>query len=290
MTLRKGKTSGKPQSRRQIGAIRRSQLITTYGVGAMLAAGEQSYIVSGLDGWPEDQAEELHEFRLQTRLGVPRGFRFPPSSDPPSGDGVRVRRFPETYSCPGRGPGQEDGCLENLRSYRSFGVLPGKNECSSCGDPLTPSRFVIACDAGHLDDFPYFEWIHARTDYSTYEGKHRLALTTTGRTASLRSIVVSCSCGKQASMEGAMSRGAMQAVGKGCSGARPWLGAAADQQGCDRPLHVLQRGSSSAWQPWCARRCPSHRSRLGCTRGSSSNTRFSRARTMRPSAACRQDP
>ncbi len=215
----------------------------------MLAAGEQSYIVSGLDGWPEDQAEELHEFRLQTRLGVPRGFRFPPSSDPPSGDGVRVRRFPETYSCPGRGPGQEDGCLENLRSYRSFGVLPGKNECSSCGDPLTPSRFVIACDAGHLDDFPYFEWIHARTDYSTYEGKHRLALTTTGRTASLRSIVVSCSCGKQASMEGAMSRGAMQAVGKGCSGARPWLGAAADQQGCDRPLHVLQRGSSSAWQP-----------------------------------------
>lgn len=32
-----------------IGSVRRSQLITTYGVGAMVAVGDESVMVAGLD-------------------------------------------------------------------------------------------------------------------------------------------------------------------------------------------------------------------------------------------------
>ena len=248
MPLRGGqRPSGKPVPVRQLGKIRRSQLITTYGVGAMVAIGEQSFIVSGLDNWPLDDAPVVREFRLQTRLGVRKGFRLPPWSDPPAKDGVRIRRFPDFYSCPGRREGA--GCEENLRPWGRFASPAGKNECSSCGQALTPSRFVVACEDGHLDDFPYFRWVHARTAPGVHEGRHQLSFTTTGRTASLRSIMIGCSCGKTASMEGAFGQRAMQDVGYSCEGGRPWLGRDAAIQGCEKAARVLQRGSSSAWLP-----------------------------------------
>ncbi len=232
----------------EVGEVRRSQLVTTYGIGSMLAAGEQSYVVSGLDSWPPPQPDEafLREFRLETRLRAPQGFRLPPDGE--NGDGVRTRLFPEWYSCPGVDPKTGQGCENNLRVRRDFSPPAGKNTCSACGDSLTPSRFVVACENGHLDDFPYWRWVHAG-GHCPDSPKSRLSLTTTGRTSALRSVLISCSCGESASMEGAMGRQAMAAIRYTCRGRRPWLGKDAGEQGCDRPARVLQRGSSSAWLP-----------------------------------------
>ncbi|WP_433287743.1 DrmB family protein [Pseudonocardia sp. CA-142604] len=231
-----------------LGSVRRSQLITTYGVGAVVALDEQSYIVSGLDDWKIGSTPDLHEFRLQTRLGVD-GFRLPPAADPPAGDGVRARRFPTLYSCPGRPAGSDEGCQHNLKPYREFNSPRKKNVCAACGEPLTPSRFVVACVRGHLDEFPYWRWVHAGSEARDHDGRHELSVRTTGRTASLRSIVVGCSCGKEASMEGAFGPGAMASIGHTCSGARPWLGPAGQVQGCDAECRTMQRGSSAAWFP-----------------------------------------
>ncbi|WP_425528088.1 DrmB family protein [Yinghuangia seranimata] len=215
-------------------------MITTYGIGAMLAVGEQSYVVSGLDSWPAGEYD-VFEPRLQDRLRV-EGFRSPPAADPPAGDGVRMRLFPRWYSCP--------DCLA-LQPHRDFNPPPRKNECGACARSLVPSRFVIACENGHLDDFPYWEWVHhgkgKRGDRGATE--HRLTLRSTGRTASLQSVVVACSCGEEASLEGAFGRSAMAAIGVRCSGARPWLGEAATQRGCALTPRTLQRGSSAAWFP-----------------------------------------
>ncbi|GLY31589.1 DUF1998 domain-containing protein [Kineosporia sp. NBRC 101731] len=232
----------------EVGEVRRSQLVTTYGIGSMLAAGEQSYVVSGLDSWPQPQPDEpfLREFRLETRLRAPRGFRLPPDGE--NGDGVRARLFPEWYSCPGVDPKTGQGCENNLRERKNFAPPAGKNTCSACSEPLTPSRFVVACENGHLDDFPYWRWVHAGADCPD-SPKSRLRLSTTGRTSALRSILIGCSCGESASMEGAMGRQAMQAIRYRCRGRRPWLGRDAAEQGCDRPARVLQRGSSSVWLP-----------------------------------------
>lgn len=222
------------------GAVRRTQMITTYGVGSMVALGDRSFIVSGLDTWDAHRAEKIYEPNLQHWLGV-HEFRYPPAASPPAGDGVRIRLFPEMYSC---------GTCRDLQPFGRFGSPPGKSVCGDCGTSLTPSRFVVACANGHLDDFPYFDWVHKRTTPSDdASGKHRLTLHSTGGSASLRSIIIKCSCGKDASMEGAFGKAAMSSIGVKCSGRRPWLGKFSEERGCDEPPRTLQRGSSAAWFP-----------------------------------------
>lgn len=235
-----------PAARKPLGAVRRAQLVTTYGVGSLVAMGEKSYMVSGIDTWAVEGKPDLHEFRLQTHLGV-TGFRLPPYADPSSGDGVRVRLFPQFYSCPGRGPGHLDGCEHNLKKYRDFNSPRGKNQCASCEGALTPSRFVVACENGHVDDFPYWRWVHAGGQPTEASGTHHLAVRSDGRTASLRSIVISCSCGKSATMEGAFGRKSMESINHVCTGLRPWLGRNGQQAGCSLYPRVMQRGSSAAW-------------------------------------------
>ncbi len=85
MALRQGKTPGPKQAAKysHLGGARRTQLITTYGVGSMIAIKDQSYIVSGLDSWKVDAEPDLREFRLQTTLQV-KGFYLPPAADRPT--------------------------------------------------------------------------------------------------------------------------------------------------------------------------------------------------------------
>ena len=61
------------------GEIRRSQLITTYGVGSIVAVEDESFMVAGIDRW-EPGPPNLHEPRLERRLHV-NGFRVPPASE-----------------------------------------------------------------------------------------------------------------------------------------------------------------------------------------------------------------
>ncbi|MEV4671612.1 DUF1998 domain-containing protein [Actinomadura sp. NPDC049382] len=237
---RRGRSGPRETTRTREGAVRRTQMITTYGVGSMVALGDRSFIVSGLDTWNADRAERVYEPNLQHWLGV-REFRLPPAASPPAGDGVRIRLFPEWYSC---------GTCRDLQPFGRFGSPPNRSVCGACGTALTPSRFVVACANGHLDDFPYFDWVHKRTTPSEDASqKHRLTLHSTGGSASLRSIVIKCSCGKSASLEGAFGKAAMPSIGVKCSGRRPWLGKYSEEKGCDEPPRTLQRGSSAAWFP-----------------------------------------
>ncbi|GII52671.1 hypothetical protein Pth03_10600 [Planotetraspora thailandica] len=238
-----GRNGDADVTRKPLGAVRRAQAITTYGVGAVIAIEDQSYIVSGLDSWRVWPSDVIFEPRLQHWLRVAK-FQLPPADDPSSGDGVRVRLFPEMYSC---------ASCKKLQEFRRFGSPSGKSVCGSCEMPLTPSRFVIACENGHLDDFPYFEWVHKKSERTSGENeqvKHELTLESTGQTASLRSVVIKCSCGvRPASLEGAFGGGAMSALGIKCRGGQPWLGRDAKEPGCAAVPRTLQRGASAGWFP-----------------------------------------
>jgi hypothetical protein len=212
----------------------------------MIAIGDQSFVVSGLDSWGVSGDPDLHEPRLEERLHV-SGFRLPPAAPAPTGDGVKVRRFPQTYSCPQ---------CKDLKRFRDFGTRRNDNTCGVCASPLTPSRFVVACAHGHLDEFPYWSWLHARrrneerkARRSCDPAKAELKLKSEGRTASLRGIVVTCDCGESASLEGAFGKEAMASLGIGCRGGRPWFGREGRETNCTSGLRVLQRGSSAAWFP-----------------------------------------
>ncbi|MFD5090954.1 DrmB family protein [Amycolatopsis thailandensis] len=223
------KTSGP-----RLGSIRRGQAVNTYGVGAMVAIEDQSFVVGGLDEWRFGDTQPIHEPRLQNRLGV-KEFRPPPAEERKQEKRIGVRRFPLMHSCPD---------CKDLKTYKEFGATPSKNECG-CGSPLIPSRFVVACPNGHLDDFPYWDWLHKRND--AREGPHNLKMHNDGSSASLRSVVVSCSCGHTRSLEGAFAKTALQSLGIICQGRRPWLGRHAAEPGCEQVVRTLQRGSSAAW-------------------------------------------
>jgi hypothetical protein len=209
------------------GAVRRSQLITTYGVGSVIALGDESFMVAGIDRWPVRDAN-LHEPRLEAELGV-HGFVVPPASD---GDDIPVVRFPRWHSCPK---------CKRLDDHFRLTTTFDSNKCSDCNRTLVPSRFVTVCARGHIDDFPYKRWVHHG---KAAEGTHELRIVTLGATASLRDIKITCNCGASRTMDKAFDRFALRDVTK-CFGNRPWLGK--QQESCEEPVRALQRGASNVW-------------------------------------------
>ena len=210
------------------GAVRRAQLITTYGVGSIVAADDESFMVAGIDRW-EVGEPDLHEPRLERELRVP-AFAEPPAGD--GAAGIPVVKFPRWQSCPQ---------CRRLAPYKDFGSV-FDNKCQECGVTLVPSRFVAACPHGHIEDFPYFMWVHGRGVKRS--DKHRLKLSTNAATASLRAIEIRCSCGAARTMEEAFNRFALKEVVT-CQGSRPWL--TTNDEKCGQMLRTLQRGASNVW-------------------------------------------
>jgi len=98
------------------GQIRRSQVITTYGPGALIDLPRHSAIVGGLDTWPKtSELEEILEPRLvrklqgMTGVAAPRLCAPPPESNDPSEPtrGIGAWRFPEWFIVQEVGGGEE---------------------------------------------------------------------------------------------------------------------------------------------------------------------------------------
>jgi hypothetical protein len=210
------------------GHVRRSQLITTYGVGAIVALGDESFMVTGIDRW-NVAAAELREPRLERELSV-RGFVSPPAN---GDDDIPVTRFPRWHSCPE---------CRRLDDHKRLAASYDTNRCSECNRPLVPSRFVIACGNGHTDDFPYVRWVHRGRPADP--GPHELSIESLGASAALRDIRITCRCGAERSMDKAFDRYALRDITR-CFGNRPWLGT--NEAGCDEQPRTLQRGASNVW-------------------------------------------
>jgi hypothetical protein len=78
-------------TRKSHGQIRRGQVTTTYGPGALIDLPRHSAIVGGLDTWPKtSDLEEILEPRLARKLEIMTGvaapglFAPPPDSNDPS--------------------------------------------------------------------------------------------------------------------------------------------------------------------------------------------------------------
>lgn len=211
--------------------IRSTQLVGTFGVGALVPVDDESVMIAGLDYWRIDRAD-IFEPRLAKRLAV-YGFASPPASGK-GGQDIPVARFPRLYVCSG-----------DCRRLDVFEALSdrGRNRCTACQELIFPSRFVVVCSRGHIDDFPYHTWIHRQKVEDPR--RHRLTLGSLGTSASLRDVVAACSCGAQRSMDGAFLRSAFDGF-LTCSGGRPWLG---DREQCNAVPRTLQRGASNVYFP-----------------------------------------
>ena len=197
----------------------------------MIAVDDESFMVLGIDRWDVAPADLIPERRLELQLHVARLYRPPAEAAERSPKRfVPVIRFPLMQSC--------SGC--NRLDYHWLLSADDNNACGHCDRALVPSRFVVACEKGHIEDFPYSRWAHRGREP---EGEHILSLSTSGSSASLRDLMVTCSCKAERSLEGAFSRHELGEIAR-CQGKRPWLG---DREECGGSLRTVQRGASNVW-------------------------------------------
>jgi hypothetical protein len=105
---------------------------------------------------------------------------------------------------------------------------------------VVPVRFIVICDKGHLDEFPWDWWVKHT---ETCPPRHDLRLEGSS-TAGLAGLILTClGCGARRSLEGCFGP---DAIPNRCHGRRPWLGADADEPCTSRP-HVVQRGASNIY-------------------------------------------
>ena len=114
---------------------------------------------------------------------------------------------------------------------------------------LVPVRFIVACANGHISDFPWSKWAHGDREECVYEPGTLFLVSTGG--AGLEGIKVECSkCELYRTMKGAFNPSTFSKVtGLSCSGDRPWLGPSAQEDNCQEPVQVVQRGASNVYFP-----------------------------------------
>lgn len=250
------------------GPLRRAQLVAPFGVGAMVVVRDGTSVVcAGLDGWyrredgddpskPIDIDEyKLEEWRLQNQLNVSH-FRLPPDYRERGSSGkipnfmltVPFLRFPQWHFCPSR------GCK---RLYRFPLSMRERKKCDDCAGKkrtryVLQVPFVAICAQGHLQDFPWKEWVH-RTASPTCDAPLRL-FSTGG--ASLAAQKVVCDCGKErslasitdATLNGSFLSNNLDDSGEAylCRGLRPWLGNI-DSEPCVQYLRGSLRSASNVY-------------------------------------------
>lgn len=232
-----------------LGKVRRSQLISTYGIGAIVDLEKGSYMPMGLEDWESVTrlpSLTISEARLQAQLGVTH-FRLPPVSEDVGVSGyidpahaAPAVRFPEWHQCRYC---NRIGTEGNPFQLAIDGIRLECVACSGLGKKSypTPVRFIVACRKGHLDEFPWVWWAHRRFDGGACS-QPALELKSRGKSAALADLYVRCkTCSSSESMGDAFRPDSLRGIN--CHGIRPWLH---DRQAnCDAPPRVIQRGASN---------------------------------------------
>jgi Domain of unknown function (DUF1998) len=252
--------------------IRRSQLISPFGIGAMVDfPRDEALMTAGLDAWPRakepcppDAGWLIVEERLQARLGVTH-FRQPPDHrEPERGEKFALQkvpflRFPRWHYCHQCG-GMELVSLFSSTRQRCPGRPYDVKNCA--GKPekkrpyMIPVRFVAVCEDGHIQDFPFYEFIHRDQPFD--QATHKLRLLEGRSSAGLTGIAIQCSCDAKRVLGDVFKwdekqGGPLAKIGCNCRGLRPWLGEQdtthLEAPGCGKALRVVQRGASNVYFP-----------------------------------------
>lgn len=229
------------------GQLRRSQVITTWGPGALLDLPRYAVIVGGLDTWPRlRDLEEIPERRLVRKLQIMTGVATPHLYAPPADSndprepkkGIGVWRFPEFFVVQEEAGGEE---RERSRRLVHRRALDGRSRFD--GRQVVPTRFVRACPKGHVDDLDWRSFVHGYEDPCNHR---QLWLDERGTSGDLSDLVVRCECGKSRSLYEATQL-ELNPLGT-CRGARPWLGRNAAEE-CKQPSRLLIRTAANAYFP-----------------------------------------
>ena len=248
-----------------------SQLLLTYGPGAMMDLPENAVVVAGLQDWDykgsswkpveEERLVALLKQQLGTKLSPSfAGLRHPPMFDEDRRDsnapGVAVRLFPCWFlinEAPSTGPAAASPAAapasEKRRRMVEFSELDatngGKLSYTGSGAKLgvNPIRFVGACTKGHLQDIDWRYLTHRGKDLSC---RKPLYWVERGVSSDPSDISVQCTCGASVSMADLYKP---QFLGK-CQCHSPWLSPRRDaNEVCSDDLRLLPRSATNTYFP-----------------------------------------
>src|SRR6266536_24403 len=232
----------------RVGELRPSQLLSSFGVGATVDLPHLSVMVMGLDDWSPAYTTAVTEERLLaavrhslgSQVSALRTAPWLPENDNPFDEwarvGVPVSVFPRWLRCPRCSilAPVSSGLFElKVHPVRTDRTRYEHANCSGArrAPPVLAARFLLACPAGHLDDFPWVEFTHRFAPCAD----PRLALRETGVSGQASDVQVRCrACGEDA-----------QAKLPRCRGRHPHL--ATFTPGCDQPVGSILLGASNEW-------------------------------------------
>ncbi|WP_299775549.1 DUF1998 domain-containing protein [uncultured Tateyamaria sp.] len=259
--------------------FRTSQGIVPFGVGAIVDFLDDTLMMAGLDVWPVAQPDaaldlerstKVVDSRLAQRLSAEMGRKInhfhTPALAPeigrrgmmPQEDRAQMPfvRFPRWHYCPiCRRMKELDWNTKatdaNMRCNNTVRRVPGKG--TICGDKpekfrpkLIPVRFIVACESGHIFDFPWERWVHK--GFGCADGVSQLFFTSTTQPGTAGIRIVCKTCDEHRSLVGAFNRGVLaDVITEGCPGERPWLGPDGREQCQHSVMQTIQRGASNAY-------------------------------------------
>jgi len=231
--------------------LRSSQVITTFGPGAMIDLPDVSVIVAGLDHWRYDKSKlpTIQEPRLITKLRELTGvtdltLRQPPperEQDIGPKSEVVAWRFPEWFIVQ-RTQVTKAG-YRKRRLVHLDHLDNGKfKDVDRKKHPVVPVRFVRACVKGHIGDIDWIAFVHGVGNSCPRD----LWMEERGTSGDLDEVWVVCDCLAERAISQAARR-QLRAMGS-CNGSRPWLGRGT-REACGKENRLLIRSASNAYFP-----------------------------------------
>jgi hypothetical protein len=238
-----------------------SQLLLTYGPGAMLDLPEQAVVVAGLQDWrygpnwrpiEEERLVKLLREQLGAKLSQSFvGLRPPPMFDEDRRDvnapGVEVRLFPTWFIVDQNPDTGEDGgastATEKRRRIVEFSDLTvnATGKMTYDGKKVNPVRFVSACARGHLQDIDWRRLTHRGGDFAC---RRPLFWVERGVSSDPSDISVRCSCGATVTLADLYKP---KFLG-GCECHSPWLTPRrVAEEVCPEDLHLLPRSATNTY-------------------------------------------
>ena len=231
------------------GQLRRSQVITTFGPGALIDLPNESAIVGGLDTWgSETNLEPIEEPRLASKLTSLTGVHDPRLYAPPSGAGALAGSA--TGNRRVAVPGVVSWCRNPTPARRD---RPARVPAAWCGGPRSIGADSTRGQSWRLDSSvpaPEATWTTSTGTGSCTSRTTNAAGSSGWTSAAPAAIWRSRSCAANVASRAACTRRRTWPSSRSALAAAPDRGwDATPNEPCDLPSRLLIRTASNAWFP-----------------------------------------
>ncbi len=233
-----------------VGDIRKTQMITTFGVGSIVDFKDDTVIIASTDDWdynPNDIEEVENRKIFNENLSVITGVEYflMPRTTQSTNSFSKAKNipsyvFPEKLHCSRCG---------NIYDFRELDIKD-RHRCPKCRNNLTASRFIVVCARGHMDDFPYDWWVHNGKPCSSGVKSPRIRMVNIYNRTDIDSLRLECTeCKATRSMVQVFSENAFSEFKCTCKHPHFKDSFARASYGCHEKIRAILRSASGVYFP-----------------------------------------